>query len=154
MSALTDAIDELRAIEEALQEQPALARRVHAVAATLGGEMASWIAPAEAAMLLEVYPERVIADWARIGLLRSHYLPEGDLQVRLDDVLRQKDLYAAPARDWPELATAAEQHAAGGAIDLAEMSPEERILVARARAQQREAMTAVSPRGTDSTEFR
>jgi hypothetical protein len=134
VSALTEAIDKLRQIEEALQEHPRLARQVHDIAVSLGGAALRWVGLAEAQTLLEVYPEAVVADWARIGLLRSRYLPDGTLQVSLDDVLKQQSLYAALAAGWPDDLDVTEEHTKGGAIDLEAMSTAERAIVERARA--------------------
>ena len=51
MSVLTETIDELRQIEAALREHPALAQRVHAVAAALGSDATHWITLTEAVTL-------------------------------------------------------------------------------------------------------
>ncbi len=132
MSVLTEAIDKLREIEEALQDHPGLARQVHDVAVSLGSGAAQWIGLAEATALLEVYPEEVVADWAQIGMLRSRYLPNGSLQVSLDDVLQQQSMYAALAAGWPDDLSIPDGHTVDGALELEHMSPAEQAIVARA----------------------
>jgi len=133
LSALTEAIDKLREIEEALSEHPRLARQVHDIAVSLGGDAVRWIGLAEATTLLGVYPETVVADWAQIGMLRSRYLPDGTVQVSLEDVLQQQSLYTALAAGWPDDSPAVGEYAHGGALELAAMSPAERIIIDRAR---------------------
>jgi hypothetical protein len=150
VSALTEALEELREIEEALLEHPGLAQRVHAVAVALGSGAMQWVGLAEATALIEVYPEEVVADWARIGLLRSRYLPDGTLQVSLDDVLKQQALYAALAAGWPDDLPPVDAHTSGGAIDLEAMSPAERALIKRARATAPAKSNEPSTRGTET----
>jgi hypothetical protein len=146
VSVLTEAIDKLREIEEELQEHPGLARRVHDIAVSLGGEAMQWVGLAEATALLEVYPEAVVADWARIGMLRSRYLPDGSLQVSLDDVLQQQSLYAALAAGWPDDSSTTDGHTIVGGVDLEAMSAPERAIIERAQAMVR-AKSDESPTG-------
>lgn len=54
-----------------------------------------WISQDEAEQLLGVqYPETIVT-WVRLGLLRGHQKAEGTLWVKLEDVLRQKEIVGA-----------------------------------------------------------
>jgi len=95
MSVLKEATESLRAIESELLDDEqrgsidvaAVAQRVHRVVELLSGEDAQWIGTTEAKRLLGVSSENTVKAWARLGLLRSRTLPNGRIQVLLDDVL-------------------------------------------------------------------
>jgi hypothetical protein len=78
----------LRAIERELDGQPALARRVHKVAATLEGESGQWVDVETAQRLVGAATEATIHGWIELKLLQSRENIEG-VQVNLDDVLRE-----------------------------------------------------------------
>ena len=90
MGVVDEVIQELQAIERELYEleQPALARRIHAVAATLAGEPGQWISVETARRLAGVDSDETIHTWIRLGLLRSRQNVDG-IRVKLDDVLHQ-----------------------------------------------------------------
>jgi hypothetical protein len=98
MSILEEAIGSLRAIESELladEQQGCLdaarvAQCIHRVVELLLGEDARWVGTTEAKRLLGVSSENTIKAWARLGLLRSRTLPNGRVQVLLDDVLERR----------------------------------------------------------------
>jgi hypothetical protein len=134
MSVLAQVIRELRDVERDLQDRPLLARRIRESVAILEGEGAQWIGTTKAKRLLGLGSENTIKAWARLGLLRSRYEPNGRLKVRLDDVLAQKTLRAALTGDGDDREMTTEEYAVRGAVALEDMSPDERVLVERARA--------------------
>ncbi|MGI8825632.1 MAG: hypothetical protein ACR2JC_08300 [Chloroflexota bacterium] len=98
MSMLEEAASSLRAIESELlasDQQGCLdaapvAKRIHRVVELLSGEDACWVGTTETKRLLRVGSENTVKAWARLGLLRSRTLPNGRLQVLLDDVLERR----------------------------------------------------------------
>ncbi len=95
---------DLRSLEADLQGQPDVAARLHAVVRLLESDDVRWVGADEARQLLEVASERTIEAWARLGLVRSCRLPDGRLQVSLDDLLERKAINAAlvgPFDDQP-----------------------------------------------------
>jgi hypothetical protein len=46
----------------------------------------------KAKRLLGVRAESIVETWAQLGFLRSRTLPNGRLQVRLDDVLKEREV--------------------------------------------------------------
>src|SRR4051794_1332467 len=92
MSALEQAIRDLRLIEQELRDNVHLARRVHDIATLLERDEAQWIDTAEATQLLAAHSEKVIETWAHMGLVRSRREADGQLRVRRDDVLREKQV--------------------------------------------------------------
>jgi hypothetical protein len=98
MGILDRAVSGLRAIEADLLAAPQagavdperVARRIRRVAALLSDEEARWVGTTEAKRLLGVSSENTIKAWARRGLLRHRTLPNGRVQVLLDDVLERR----------------------------------------------------------------
>ncbi len=68
-----------------------LAERIRVVRRLLQGTDVRWIGTTEAKRLLAIGSENTVKAWARMGMLRSRHLPNGRLQVRLDDVLRRRE---------------------------------------------------------------
>src|SRR3712207_2451596 len=64
--------------------------RVAEVLDLLSPEGACWIGTTESKRLLGVSSENTVKAWARLGLLRSHMLPNGWTQVLLDDARRRR----------------------------------------------------------------
>jgi hypothetical protein len=98
MSILTEATSTLRAIESELLSSDrqgcgdvaSMAQRIHRVVDLLSSEDAQWVGTTEAKRLLGVSSENTVKAWARLGLLRSRTLPNGRIQVLLDDVLQRR----------------------------------------------------------------
>ncbi len=97
MRMLDSATRTLRELEAMLRASPpgtidplAVADRVREVLALLSPEEARWVGTTEAKRLLGVGSENTVKAWARLGLLRSRTLPNGRVQVLLDDVLRRR----------------------------------------------------------------
>jgi hypothetical protein len=98
MSILRETTDELRTLTaellEASQEDglavTRVAERLQRVVELLSAEEAHWIGTTEAKRLLGVHSEHTVKAWARLGLLRSRTLPNGRLQVDLDDVFQRR----------------------------------------------------------------
>jgi hypothetical protein len=98
MSILTEATSALRAIEsellasdrESCVDTASVAERIHRVVELLSGEDAQWVGTTEAKRLLGVSSENTVKAWARLGLLRSRTLPNGRIQVLLEDVLARQ----------------------------------------------------------------
>jgi hypothetical protein len=67
-----------------------VAERIHCVVELLSGEDARWVGTTEAKRLLGVSSENTVKAWARLRLLRSRTLPNGRVQVLLDDVLNRR----------------------------------------------------------------
>jgi hypothetical protein len=57
----------------------------------LSSEGVRWVGTTEAKRLLGLGSENTVKAWARLGLLRSRRLPNGRVQVLLDDVLRRRE---------------------------------------------------------------
>jgi hypothetical protein len=134
MSALEQLIRDLRDVEADLRDQPDLARRIHDITSRLIGDDVLWIDVARAKFLLGVQWEKTVETWANLGLLRSRHEDDGTLKVKLEDVLRQRQVYYDLAGDWDDREMTPEEYAIRGAVDESEMTPEERELLARARA--------------------
>lgn len=94
MSILSRLARDLRNLEVDLQERPAMAARAHEVAQLLESEEVRWVGTTESKRLLGLDSENTIKAWARLGLLRSRTLPNGRVQVLLDDVLERKAVNA------------------------------------------------------------
>ena len=71
-----------------------MAARLHEVAQLLESDEVRWVGTTEAMRLLGVGSENTVKAWVRLGLLRSRTLPNGRLQVLLDDVLARKAINA------------------------------------------------------------
>jgi hypothetical protein len=99
MSVLTRAADALRELEEELtrrkvgegDDSAEVAERIRAVRNLLSREDARWVGTAEAKRLLGLGSENTVEAWARAGRLRSRVLPNGRIQVLLDDVLHRRE---------------------------------------------------------------
>ena len=113
MNILQEATEELRTLTaELLQaggqdniERTQVAERLQHVVELLSNEEAHWIGATEAKRLLGVGSEHTVKAWARLGLLQSRTLPNGRVQVRLDDVLqRRAETTDLTALDGDELA--------------------------------------------------
>ena len=98
MSILQDATRALHDIEAELREPPAsgldsvrLAERIRGVRRLLDSPEAHWVGTTEAKRLLGINSENTVKAWARLGQLRSQLLPNGRVQVLLDDVLRRRE---------------------------------------------------------------
>jgi hypothetical protein len=98
MTALDEATDALRELEAELLEPTRggldavrLAERVRAVRKLLSKQEVRWVGTTEAKRLLALGSENTVKAWARMGLLRSRRLPNGRVQVLLDDVLRRRE---------------------------------------------------------------
>lgn len=115
MSVLTQATDALRELEEELAHYPLyagsadalrIADRIREVRRMLSREEAQWIGTTEAKRLLGVGSENTVKAWAKMGFLRSRTLPNGRIQVLLDDVLKERemreDITAIGGRDLTE----------------------------------------------------
>jgi hypothetical protein len=97
MRTLKDATNALRDLEALLRtalperiDPVAVAERVREVRELLAGEDARWIGTTEAKRLLGVGSENTVKAWARLRLLRSRTLPNGRIQILLDDVLERR----------------------------------------------------------------
>jgi hypothetical protein len=97
MSILQRAVSSLHEIESDLLAAPEpgavdaerVAQRIRRVAALLEDNDARWVGTTEAKRLLGVRSENTIKAWARSGLLRHRTLPNGRIQVLLNDVLER-----------------------------------------------------------------
>src|SRR3712207_2362192 len=91
-SALSEIESELLASRDGHLDPARLAKEVHRVRELLSGPDAQWISTAEAQRILGAHTEDSIKTWARLELLRSRTLPDGRLEILLDDVLyRQRE---------------------------------------------------------------
>lgn len=117
MSMLQRLAHDLRDLEADLQGHPEVAARLHAVVRLLESDDIRWVEADEERRLIEAASERTIESWARLGLVRSRRLPDGRLQVSLDDLLERKAINAALA----------------GPFDDQPLSPEELEALRRAR---------------------
>ncbi len=68
-----------------------LAERIHSVRKLLSKQETRWVGTTAAKRLLALGSENTVKVWARTGLLRSRTLPNGRIQVLLDDVLRLRE---------------------------------------------------------------
>ncbi|MGI8553062.1 MAG: hypothetical protein ACR2PL_20095 [Dehalococcoidia bacterium] len=86
-------------------EPTQVAERLQRVVELLSDEEARWIDTTEAKRLLGIRSEHTVKAWARLGLLQSRTLPNGRLQLKLDDVLRRRaETEDLTALDGEELA--------------------------------------------------
>lgn len=76
-----------------------------------------WVGTVEAQRLLGVQSVNTVKAWAQLGLLRSRRLPNGRLQLHLDDLLRARAAQEIQAA-FPDNApvTAEEREAARGTV--------------------------------------
>ena len=95
MGILQRLAHDLRNLEQDLCGHPDVAARLHAVVRLLESDDVRWINAEEARRLIEATSERTIEAWARLELVRSRRLPDGRLQVSLDDLLERKAINAA-----------------------------------------------------------
>lgn len=109
MSVLSRIEAELRAMKKDLEDPslPAdvtarLRARVAEMTRVVGRPDAEWIGTTEAKRLLGLKTENTVKAWARAGLLRSRTLPNGRIQVHLDDVRRRATDTAALTTPWDE----------------------------------------------------
>lgn len=98
MTVLDEATSALGEIEAALLaptkgglDSVLLAERIRAVRKLLSKQEARWVGTTQAKRLLDIGSENTVKAWARMGLLRSRTLPNGRVQVLLDDVLRRRE---------------------------------------------------------------
>lgn len=98
MSILQEVTNALRDLEAELGEPTRggldatrLAEKIREVRRLLSREEARWLGTTEAKRLLGVKSENTVKAWARLGLLRGRTMPNGRIQVRLDDVLRRRE---------------------------------------------------------------
>lgn len=133
MSATTGADEALKALEEELARYPYMAsgeaggnpslylsERIREVRRFLAREELRWISIAEAKRLLGVDSEETVEAWVNARLLRSRTQPDGEVQVLLDDVLRDREaaegLTAFGGRDMTEEEMEAEHRARPGTL--------------------------------------
>lgn len=110
MTLIDEATGALREIEADLlaptrggMDSVRLAERLRAVRMLLSRQEACWVGTTEAKRLLGLGSENTVKAWARMRLLRSRTLPNGRIQVLLDDVLhRREDTEALSAIDGGE----------------------------------------------------
>lgn len=98
MTLLDEATGALREIEADLlaptrggMDSVRLAERLRAVRLLLSRQEAHWVGTTEAKRLLGLGSENTVKAWARMRLLRSRTLPNGRIQVLLEDVLRRRE---------------------------------------------------------------
>jgi len=94
MTVLDEATKALRELEPELAEPTQageramlLHDRIEEVRKLLAKGPVRWIGTAKAKRLLGATVPNAVPTWIRLGLLRSRSLPDGRIQVRLDDVL-------------------------------------------------------------------
>lgn len=98
MGILQRAVSGLRDIESdllaappaALVDAERVALRIRRVAELLSDQDARWVGTTDAKRLLGVRSENTVKAWARAGLVRHRTLPNGRVQVLLDDVLERR----------------------------------------------------------------
>jgi hypothetical protein len=112
MGMLSELEAELRALNKDLEDPslPAevaarLRARVAEMHRVLASQNAMWVGTTEAKRLLGVKTENTVKAWARAGLLRSRTLPNGRVQVHLDDVHRRATDTTALTTPWDEPAS-------------------------------------------------
>jgi hypothetical protein len=98
MAVHAGGVNALREIEAELLEPTKggfdsvrLAERLRAVRRMLSQQEPHWVSTTEAERLLGLDAEDTVKVWARMGLLRSRDLPDGRIQVLLDDVLHRRE---------------------------------------------------------------
>jgi hypothetical protein len=102
MNSIQEAADLLREIESELRagesgrpfDLPSVGERIHRVVESLSADEARWVDLGEAQRLLGVSSEKVVEDWARLGILRSRTLQNGQIHVNLDDVFEERKVRA------------------------------------------------------------
>ena len=97
-SALSEIESELLASRDGNLDPARLAKEVHRVRELLSGPDAAWIGTAEAQRILGAHTESSVKTLARLELIRSRPLPDGRIEVLLDDVLyrrRERDAHEA-----------------------------------------------------------
>lgn len=67
-----------------------LAERIGEVRKLLAKQEQRWIGVREAKRLLAASSEKTVKMWVRWGFLRSRTIPNGRMQIPLDDVLRER----------------------------------------------------------------
>lgn len=113
MATLDKVTAALREIEPDLAEPPKegissvnLAERIRAVRKLLATQEPRWISLKEAKRLLAASSEDAVKGFVRMRFLQGRTLPNGRMQVLLDDVLRQREteeaLSAIGGRDLTE----------------------------------------------------
>lgn len=117
MDILQRLAHDLRSLEPDLGGHPDVAARLHAVVRLLESDEVRWIDAEEARRLIEAESTRTIEGWARLELVRSRRLPDGRLQVSLDDLLERKAIDMALA----------------GPFEDDSLSPEEMDVLSRTR---------------------
>src|SRR5688572_26081436 len=88
--ALSELEAELLQTTNAGVDATALAHRIGVVRKLLSKDETRWIGTTQAKRLLALGSENTVKVWARTGLLRSRTLPNGRIQVLLDDVLHRR----------------------------------------------------------------
>ncbi len=92
MSVLRQVRERLDAVEHNIADRPQLASEIRAVRQLLADPARHWIGTIEAQRLLGVHSVNTVKAWAQSGLLHSRHLPNGRLQLHLDDVLRESEV--------------------------------------------------------------
>jgi hypothetical protein len=90
MSVLQQLRERLDAVERDLTDRPQLASEIRAVRQILADPARQWVGTVEAQRLLGVQSVNTVKAWAQLGILRSRRLPNGRLQLHLDDLLRER----------------------------------------------------------------
>ncbi len=95
MSVLQEIHRRLDRLESKLSDRPDEVGEVRAIRQLLDSDEGGWIGTVEAQRLLDVHSVNTVKAWAKRGLLRSRQLPNGRLQVSLEDVLHRREVYEA-----------------------------------------------------------
>ena len=95
MSVLRQVHDRLVSLESRLSDRPTEASEVRAIRQLLDSDEGGWIGTVAAQRLLGVQSVNTVKAWAQRGLLRSRHLPNGRLQVALEDVLHRREVAEA-----------------------------------------------------------
>jgi hypothetical protein len=95
VSALQEIHRRLVVLETKLSDRPDEADEVRAIRQLLDSDEGSWIGTVEAQRLLDAYSVSVVETWVKRGWLRSKQLPDGQLQVSLEDVLHRREVNEA-----------------------------------------------------------
>lgn len=98
MAAVDEVTTALREIEPQLlrctnsgMEAVDLAERIRTVRKLLSERGDRWIGVTEAKRYLQASSASRVKEWVRMGLLRGRSLPNGRIQLSLDDVLRDRE---------------------------------------------------------------
>lgn len=102
MTVLQQIDDRLAALEARLADRPADAGEVRALRRLLADPDGLWIEAAEARQLLDVETVATVEALARLGSLRRRQGADDRLEVRLDDVLRERDRHRTLLGDADE----------------------------------------------------